>query len=198
MGKAFWILSFLAWVGVAGGGIFWLVKHGPDTVPAAFAGKANSRLTWTVSTGEGLPVSTAVGTIRIDNGSSDSGWGPGKLSVRMPDGRTLEYTVERFSPFQVKGTGLEVRLKFPKQPFAAAHTQARTLLADWKLSAIEQASLDRWHAKRTDPNNLIPSTTWVSTINPNLPAIVVLMQPDRQQDQWVLILQVFPKNVRAI
>jgi hypothetical protein len=88
-----------------------------------------------------------------------------------------------------------VRIRFPKTTLPAAHAQAKALLADWNLNN-EPFYLDRWYAKRNDPNNRAPSTTWVSTMGKSVPAIVTLTQPKREEDQWSVVLQVFPQRVK--
>jgi hypothetical protein len=95
----------------------------------------------------------------------------------------------------VTNVGTEVRIRFPKQPMAAAHAQAKTVLADWRLTT-EAAYLDRWYTKRSGQPEQARSTVWVSTMGSRVPAIVTLMQPNREEDQWAVVLQVFPKQVK--
>jgi hypothetical protein len=150
---------------------------------------------WTVATGEGLPAATKSHSIALNSNSNAPAWGPGKVSVRLSGGRTLEYTAESLSTFEVTNVGPEVRIRFPKQPLAPALAQTRALLTDWRLT-MDGAYLDRWHTRRSDPNNRTPSSTWASTMGSRVPAIVTLTQPKREQDQWEVVLQVFPKHVR--
>ena len=178
--------------------VLWLAKRGPSPAEAGAASSgqnATAALTWNVLTGDGLPAATPSHSISLGGNTNAPAWGPGALTVRLPGGRTSEYSVESLSTFEVTEVGLEVRLRFPKQPLVAAHAQAKALLADWHLGN-EPFYLDRWYAKRTDPNNRAPSTVWTSTMGSRVPAIVTLMQPKREEDQWAVVLQVFPKHVK--
>ena len=175
---------------------FWLTRGGPSSVDAASDGpKANPTMVWDVFTGAGLPPATPSHSISLGANTNAPTWGPGKVTVKLPGGRTLDYAPEALSTFEVANVGPEVRLRFPAQPLAAAHAQTKSVLADWRLTT-EAAYLDRWFAKRSAQPEQARSTVWVSTMGSRVPAIVTLMQPNREQDQWVVVLQVFPKQVK--
>jgi len=179
-------------------GVVWLARRGPSPARAggtSAEGAAAAALTWDVATGDGLPDPTPSNSISLGANTNAPAWGPGRLTVRLRGGRTVEYPAEAFSTFDVTEVGLEVRLRFPKQPLAAAHAQAKALLADWHL-ANEPFYLDRWYAKRATVPENARSTVWVSTMGSHVPAIVTLMQPKREEDQWSVVLQVFPKQVK--
>jgi hypothetical protein len=181
--------------------VVWLAKRGPsaaqaDAAPAQQAApQPVPALTWHVATGDGLPAPTRSHSISLGNNPNAPAWGPGKVTVQLPGGRTIEYAVDALWAFEVTGIGPEVRLRFPKQPLASALPQAKALLADWNL-ANEPFYLDRWHAKRAAAPENARSTVWVSTMGSRVPAMVTLVQPKREEDQWSVVLQVFPKRVR--
>lgn len=194
--KPLWAGSLAACAALVVCGSFWLLRRGPAPVEAGWAlPKVTPTLVWDWASGEGLPPTTPSHSISLGNNTNAPAWGPGKLSIKLPGGQTLEYAPEALSTFDVANVGLEVRIRFPKQPLAAAHAQAKSVLTDWRLTT-EAAYLDRWFAKRSDPNNPAPSSVWVSTMGSRVPALVTLMQPNREEDQWVVVLQVFPRQVK--
>jgi hypothetical protein len=193
--KVRWVMSLVGVAALLGIGVFALARRNPSSVEAASEAKDNPTLVWNVATGDGLPPATPSHSISLGANVNAPAWGPGRVTIRLSGGRTVDYPAEALSTFDVTDVGPEVRLRFAKQPLAAAHARAKTLLADWHLTN-EPFYLDRWYAKRSDPNNRIPSAVWVSTMSGRVPAIVTLLQPKREEDEWVVVLQVFPRQLR--